>query len=112
VASFGPVNHARWLNIPRSARPFAEHLTIVCRALRTRLTAGPRPAGSRVVHVGSAGPGLLTELGTDVNGLFLGRFAHDPRAVAAVLDECLDRKGVVSARPQNAVSEINSGRTG
>ena len=36
---------------------------------------------------GSAGPGLLTELGDSVDGLFLGRFAHDPDALLAVLDE-------------------------
>ncbi|MGP2441247.1 triose-phosphate isomerase family protein [Streptomyces sp. JW3] len=114
LGGLGPVTVAyepQWaIGAPRPATP--EHISTVCRALRTRLTADPRLAGSRVVYGGSAGPGLLTALGADVDGLFLGRFAHDPRAVAAVLDECLDRKGVVSARPQNAVSEINSGRTG
>jgi triosephosphate isomerase len=30
---------------------------------------------------------LLSEIGSDVDGLFLGRFAHDPSAVAAILDE-------------------------
>lgn len=42
--------------------------------------------GSRVVYGGSAGPGLLTRLPA-VDGLFLGRFAHDPEALSAVLDE-------------------------
>ena len=36
---------------------------------------------------GSAGPGLLTELGDAVDGLFLGRFAHDPVSLETVLDE-------------------------
>ena len=40
-----------------------------------------------MIYGGSAGPGLLTELGDTVDGLFLGRFAHDPAALAAVLDE-------------------------
>lgn len=40
-----------------------------------------------IIYGGSAGPGLLTDLGGDVDGLFLGRFAHDPHAVAGVLAE-------------------------
>lgn len=40
-----------------------------------------------VIYGGSAGPGLLPLIADDVNGLFLGRFAHDPAAVAAILDE-------------------------
>lgn len=44
-----------------------------------------------IVYGGSAGPGLLTELGTAVDGIFLGRFAHDPAAVGDVLAETADR---------------------
>jgi triosephosphate isomerase len=40
-----------------------------------------------VVYGGSAGPGLLTRVRGRISGLFLGRFAHDPAAVGAVLDE-------------------------
>jgi triosephosphate isomerase len=43
-----------------------------------------------VIYGGSAKPGLLTQLGDGVDGLFLGRFAHDPSAVAAILDEVVD----------------------
>jgi triosephosphate isomerase len=64
-----------------------EHITTVSRALRTALRADPDRAGSVVVYGGSAGPGLLAQLGDDVDGLFLGRFAHDPDALAEVLDE-------------------------
>lgn len=56
-----------------------EHIATVCAALRQH-------AGT-VVYGGSAGPGLLTRLGTAVDGLFLGRFAHDPANLAAVLAE-------------------------
>jgi L-erythrulose 1-phosphate isomerase len=42
---------------------------------------------TRLVYGGSAGPGLFSQLGTAVDGLFLGRFAHDVRALAAVLRE-------------------------
>jgi triosephosphate isomerase len=31
------------------------------------------------VYGGAAGPGLWERLGGEVDGLFLGRFAHDPQ---------------------------------
>jgi len=43
--------------------------------------------GSSVIYGGSAQPALLTRLAGGVDGLFLGRFAHDPLALAAVVDE-------------------------
>ena len=43
--------------------------------------------GSSVIYGGSAQPGLLSRLAGGVDGLFLGRFAHDPLALAAVVDE-------------------------
>ncbi len=64
-----------------------EHIRTVCAALAAWLADQPSFAGSRVIYGGSAGPGLLTSLGTDVGGLFLGRFAHDPAALEAILDE-------------------------
>jgi triosephosphate isomerase (TIM) len=64
-----------------------EHITAVCALLGERLDAEPVAAGSRVIYGGSAGPGLLSRLGPAVDGLFLGRFAHDPAALEAVLDE-------------------------
>jgi triosephosphate isomerase len=65
----------------------ADHVGAVCRGLREHLGALPDHQGSRVIYGGSAGPGLLTELGDSVDGLFLGRFAHDPEAVRQILDE-------------------------
>ena len=64
-----------------------DHILAVTAAVRAALDADPRRAGSAVVYGGSAGPGLLTRLGDGVDGLFLGRFAHDPAALALVLDE-------------------------
>ncbi|MFF2486100.1 triose-phosphate isomerase family protein [Microbacterium sp. NPDC058062] len=64
-----------------------EHIATVTQALRAALDADPARAGSVVIYGGSAGPGLLTRLGDSVDGLFLGRFAHDPDALVAVLDE-------------------------
>jgi triosephosphate isomerase len=45
---------------------------------------------SRVVYGGSAGMGLLAEIGDVVDGLFLGRFAHAPVAFSKILDEAKD----------------------
>jgi triosephosphate isomerase len=82
VAAYEPV----WaIGAPEPAP--ATHIATVTRALRTALADGPGRGGSAVIYGGSAGPGLLTALGDDVDGLFLGRFAHDPDAFLAVLDE-------------------------
>jgi triosephosphate isomerase len=64
-----------------------EHISTVTRALRAAVDADPDRAGSVVIYGGSAGPGLLTRLGATVDGLFLGRFAHEVDALVAVLDE-------------------------
>lgn len=69
----------------------AAHIIPVARAVRDALDELPDRAGSSVVYGGSAGPGLLTRLagegGGAIDGLFLGRFAHDPAALGAVLTE-------------------------
>lgn len=64
-----------------------EHIRIVTAALRAAVEKDPARAGSVVIYGGAAGPGLLTELGDAVDGVFLGRFAHDPDALVTVLDE-------------------------
>jgi triosephosphate isomerase len=74
-----------------------QHITAVCTALRGHLS-GPRFSGSSVIYGGSAKPGLLTQLNSGVDGLFLGRCAHDPAAVATILDEAKDL--AVERRPQ------------
>jgi triosephosphate isomerase len=76
-----------------------EHIRQVTASLRRWLAARPsttRPSttrssttrpSSQVIYGGSAGPGLLTSIRDSADGLFLGRFAHDPAAVEAILDE-------------------------
>jgi triosephosphate isomerase len=64
-----------------------EHVVGVLEGIEQSLAARAAFAGSRVVYGGSAGPGLLTRGRGRIGGLFLGRFAHDPAAVGAVLDE-------------------------
>jgi triosephosphate isomerase len=70
-----------------SASP--EHIGAVCGVMREWLASHPLVGESRVIYGGSAGPGLLGRLGASVDGLFLGRFAHDPAALERVLDDAL-----------------------
>lgn len=67
-----------------------EHIRAVSAAIRESLARDPRVSDFRVLYGGSAGPGLLPELGDAVDGLFLGRSAHDVGALARVLDEAVD----------------------
>jgi triosephosphate isomerase len=66
-----------------------EHIVDVLAGIEAHVAARPELAGSRVIYGGSAGPGLLTRGAGRIGGLFLGRFAHDPAAVATILDEAL-----------------------
>ncbi|RDH79717.1 triosephosphate isomerase [Mycolicibacterium moriokaense] len=70
------------------------YIAAVCRGLRANLSN----TRSSVIYGGSAKPGLLTALGDGVDGLFLGRFAHDPAAVATILDEVAELAS--DGRPQ------------
>lgn len=70
------------------------HVAAVAAALRTALDDSPDRAGSAVVYGGAAGPGLLTRLGAAVDGVFLGRFAHDPRQLLSVVEEAAARAEV------------------
>ncbi len=63
-----------------------EHIAGVGATVRSWLDGHPLLAGS-VIYGGSAGPGLWTELHGHLDGLFLGRFAHDAHALRGVLDE-------------------------
>lgn len=45
------------------------------------------PDNATLLYGGSAGPGLLPLLYPHVDGLFLGRFAHDPGNLALILEE-------------------------
>lgn len=67
-----------------------DHIRVVAAALREALDEDPAREGSAVIYGGAAGPGLITALGDAVDGVFLGRFAHDPEALLAVLDEAAE----------------------
>lgn len=67
----------------------ADHIRAVCALLAAELSENELHPSSTVIYGGSAGPGLLTGLGKNIDGLFLGRFAHNVDALAAVLDEAV-----------------------
>lgn len=71
----------------------ATHVATVAQGLKTHLAAGTGQTNVPVVYGGSAAPGTLTELGAAVDGLFLGRFAHDTAAFERILDEAAELSG-------------------
>lgn len=75
-----------WAIGGRDAAP-TSHVTAVVDALRGFLADDPRIADGSVIYGGSAQRGTLSELGPAVDGLFLGRFAHDPADLARIIDE-------------------------
>jgi triosephosphate isomerase len=75
------------IGVERSADP--EHVNHVTGLLRRFLDDRPWLAGSSIIYGGSAQPGLLPQLDGSIDGLFLGRFAHDPEALSRTLDETL-----------------------
>jgi triosephosphate isomerase len=82
IAAYEP----QWaIGAPEPAEP--DYIRSVCAPLREHVRALPGHEGSAVIYGGSAGPGLLTRIAEAVDGLFLGRFAHDPAAVEDILDE-------------------------
>lgn len=63
----------------------AEHVVGVTRELRKM--AGTRKGTTRILYGGSAGPGTFAKLVDGVDGLFLGRFAHDLANLKQVITE-------------------------
>lgn len=71
-----------------AAEPAApEHVVGVVGALRELPAVKGRKGVTRIIYGGSAGPGLFEKLKGAVDGLFLGRFAHDPVAFVETIKE-------------------------
>lgn len=67
-----------------------EHISAVVAALRDRLAEDGRVGESSVIYGGSAQRGMLSELDGAIDGLFLGRFAHDTARLARIIDEAAE----------------------
>jgi triosephosphate isomerase len=76
--------------IGRSDPAPPEHTRAVARELKEWLRQQNATRESRLIYGGSASLGLLSALSGVVDGLFLGRFAHDPEILVGVLDEAVD----------------------
>ena len=79
--------------IGASAPAATPHISGVCGALQGSAARAPALAAARVIYGGSAGQGLLRQLGGTVDGLFLGRSAHDPERLESVFTEVLELAG-------------------
>lgn len=66
-----------------------EYVSEICQNIRDGLSDLP---STTILYGGSAGPGLITKLDNTIDGLFLGRFAHDPKAFLEVAKETMSRK--------------------
>jgi triosephosphate isomerase len=95
VVAYEPV----WATGASAPAP-AEYVADVCEHLRVRLDA--YAGRSRLLYGGSAGPGTYQSLGPAVDGLFLGRFAHDTRALAQVVTEVLTSGQSRAASPTSS----------
>lgn len=65
----------------------AEHVVGVTQAIRGMQSVQVRKGTTRILYGGSAGPGLFEKLKDGVDGLFLGRFAHDPAQFYKTIQE-------------------------
>lgn len=63
----------------------ADHIVNVTQGIRA-MAAG-RKGVTRIVYGGSAGPGTFEKISDGVDGLFLGRFAHDIHNLKKVIEE-------------------------
>lgn len=64
-----------------------EHVLRVVEGIRRLDCVKSRRGVTRVVYGGSAGPGLYERLKTGLDGLFLGRFGHDPERFVKTIRE-------------------------
>jgi triosephosphate isomerase len=87
-----------------------EYVAMTCDAIRDHVDSRPGFAGSRVIYGGSAGPGLLTALDGSVDGLFLGRFAHDPAALERILTEAEALDGRAATLAAGSLSDTGRHR--
>ncbi|KAI1079718.1 Triosephosphate isomerase [Whalleya microplaca] len=65
----------------------ADHVVGVTKDVRNLECVQGRKGVTRIIYGGSAGPGLFEQLKAGVDGLFLGRFGHDPASFCKTIIE-------------------------
>lgn len=75
------------IGAPEPASP--AYIRAVCGAVRDHVRQQPSGSDAPVIYGGSAGPGLVSTMSDAIDGVFLGRLAHDPAALAEILDEVM-----------------------
>ncbi len=65
----------------------SDHVCTVVKQLRSAIQQRARTGEVKILYGGSAGPGTWATLKEDLDGLFLGRFAHNIDALKKVVDE-------------------------
>ncbi|KAL2127133.1 hypothetical protein VTI74DRAFT_11264 [Chaetomium olivicolor] len=65
----------------------AEHVNGVVKIVRESQVVNGRRGRTRIVYGGAAGAGLWEKLGGEVDGLFLGRLAHQPEQFVRMVHE-------------------------
>lgn len=65
----------------------ADYVTSVAAGLRKVIANSNHKAPVRIIYGGSAKPGLYESLKSDLDGLFLGRFAHNIENLKKCLEE-------------------------
>ena len=70
-----------------------DHINAVAQKIHEHLSGYSWIDNVRVIYGGSAQPGLLPQLSADIDGLFLGRFAHDPETLFTILDDAMVARG-------------------
>lgn len=73
-----------------------DHIRAICDELRSWLHNEGIESVTNIIYGGSAGPGLLSRLGSSVDGLFLGRFAHDTDSLAAIITEAAELEEIAN----------------
>lgn len=77
--------------IGKSQPAGADYVKKVVDGIRSTNLITSRLAKVQILYGGSAGPGLFDQLKPSVDGLFLGRFGHNPVNVVAVVSEMANR---------------------
>ncbi len=72
--------------IGQAAPADPEDIVAIADAIRQSASAHPAVASAEILYGGSAGEEVARRLRGRVDGLFLGRFAHDPQAFTRILD--------------------------